>query len=358
MRLVSFERRRDGAFPGARGKVRSAGVEPARSTPEISEDAAPCAHRLGALIADGPRAGDVVDLNRALAVKLAMEDSPLPEAEADSVLPSDLLACLRHGAASIEAAARALDFALASLARFDGPDPQQTGMILPRRSVRLLAPVPRPGKIVCVARNYASHAKEMAPEPAPQEPSLFLKAPSAVIGPEDTIVLPRVSEQVDYEGELVAILGRSAREVSEAEALGCVAGYCAGNDVSARDWQGVRGQRFIGKSCDGFAPMGPALVTADEIPDPQNLAIRTIVSGETMQSARTSEMTFSVATLISFVSRLMTLEPGDAIFTGTPAGVGAGRTPPRWLRDGDVVEIEIERVGRLVSYVSGRRESA
>jgi acylpyruvate hydrolase len=169
-------------------------------------------------------------------------------------------------------------------------------------------------------------------------------------------VLPAASRRVDYEGELAAVIGASARRVSAAEALEYVAGYTAANDVTARDFQNVRGQHFIGKSCDSFAPMGPVLVTADEIPDPQDLELRATVSGETRQSARTKEMVFSVAALIAFASQLMTLEPGDVILTGTPSGVGAAQSPPRWLEEGDVVDVEIERIGRLRNYV--RRESA
>jgi 2-keto-4-pentenoate hydratase/2-oxohepta-3-ene-1,7-dioic acid hydratase in catechol pathway len=186
----------------------------------------------------------------------------------------------------------------------------------------------------------------------------FLKATSSVIGPEDDIVLPRASSSVDFEGELAVVIGRTAKGVSEADALAFVAGYTVANDVSARDFQGVHGQHFIGKSCDTFAPLGPALVTADEVPDPQDLGLRTIVSGEVMQSARTKEMTFPVAVLIAFASRLLTLEPGDVLLTGTPAGVGMARKPPRWLRDGDVVDVEIERVGLLRNFVTTEREHA
>jgi 2-keto-4-pentenoate hydratase/2-oxohepta-3-ene-1,7-dioic acid hydratase in catechol pathway len=164
-------------------------------------------------------------------------------------------------------------------------------------------------------------------------------------------VLPAAISRADYEGELAVVIGSSARNVDPERALERVAGYCTANDVSARDFQNVRGQHFIGKSCDTFAPLGPALVTTDEVPDPQDLGIRTTVSGEVLQSGRTKEMLFPVAEVVAFASRLMRLEPGDVILTGTPEGVGAARNPPRWLRDGDVVEVEIERVGRIVNYV-------
>ncbi len=362
MRLVTFEHRGERLpVPGTMtaGRV---GLEPhllavpAAPGLELGEAGSVSVRRLGALLTDGARAGDVVDLNRALAVRLALEDVGAPEAQADSMLPSDALSFLRHFDVSLGAARRAFEFALDAERRYDAPELARSGMIEARRAVRLVAPVPRPGKIVCVARNYAAHARELASEPPPEEPSLFLKAPSSVVGPEDEIVLPRASQQVDFEGELAVVIGRSAREVDAARALDHVAGYTVGNDVSARDYQAVRGQKFIGKSCDTFCPLGPALVTADEISDPQDLGLRTVVSGETMQSARTKEMSFPIAELIAFISRLMTLEPGDVILTGTPAGVGMARKPPRWLRDGDVVEIEIERVGRLVNVVTTGRE--
>jgi 2-keto-4-pentenoate hydratase/2-oxohepta-3-ene-1,7-dioic acid hydratase in catechol pathway len=176
-----------------------------------------------------------------------------------------------------------------------------------------------------------------------------------VIGPEDEIVLPRAVQQADYEGELAVVIGLPAHRVSANAAAASIAGYCVANDVTARDYQGVRGQRFLGKSCDTFAPLGPALVTADEVPDPQDLGLVTRLSGEMVQSARTKDMHFPVVEIIAFASRLMRLEPGDVILTGTPGGVGAARDPARWLRDGDVVEVEIERVGRLVNYVRAER---
>ncbi len=311
--------------------------------------------RLGVLIQIDPEDDAVVDLNRALAVKLAGNDAGAPEAEADSLLPPDMQTFLRHLPASLEAAHTAHAFALEALSRYDGPDVRRAGAVVPRRSVRLCAPLPRPGKIIGVARNYALHASEQGQRKPPQEPVLFLKATSAVIGPEDEIQIPEATHDVDYEGELAAVIGATAREVPAAEALTHVAGYCIANDVSARDFQNVRGQRFIGKSCDTFAPLGPALVTRDEIQDPQDLAIRTTVSGEVLQSGRTKEMLFPVAEIVAFASRLMTLEPGDVLLTGTPAGVGQARKPPRWLRDGDVVEVEIEKLGRLRNYVRERR---
>jgi acylpyruvate hydrolase len=350
VQLVTFERRGAGDPPAGRrdhslrdGTAGLVALEPAALGPR----------RLGSIVPSGEHAGGVVDLNRALAIKLAEEDAGAPEAEADSLLPTEMLAFLRRLPGSLAAARTALDFALDALSRYDAPDLLRAGAVEPRSGVRLCAPVPRPGKIVGVARNYPSHAAERGSASAPDQPVLFLKAPSAVIGPEDEIQLPRASARVDFEGELAVVIGARARRIEPSEAPACIAGYCVANDVTARDIQDDRGQRSIAKSGDGFAPLGPVLVTTDEVPDPQDLAIRTVLSGEVMQSARTKEMLFGVAALLAFASQLMTLEPGDVILTGTPAGVGAARTPPRWLRDGDVVEVAIERVGRLRNYVRG-----
>lgn len=312
----------------------------------------PGARRLGAIVPTGPHAGDVLDLNRALAVRLATEDAGAPEAEADSLLPTSMLGLLSAGAPSLAIARDAFTWAIESLRRFDRPDLERGAVVLPRRRVRLHAPVPRPGKVIGVARNYPAHAAEQGGE-RPTEPVLFIKASSSVIGPEDDIVLPAASRAVDYEGELAVVIGRNARHVAAAEAADHVAGFTIANDVTARDYQGARGQRFLGKSCDTFAPMGPALVTRDAMDDPQKLRIETRVSGALRQSATTAEMIFPVAELIAFASRLMTLEPGDVILTGTPAGVGAAASPPRYLRDGDFVEVEIDGIGRLHNAVRG-----
>lgn len=359
MQLVTFERSDESSAIAGLGDVAAVSSQGRLANAALGFDtlefSRPGVRWLGALLPPGPHAGDVVDLNRALAVKLASEDVGAPEAEADSLLPSDMLGFLRRGRASLAVAENALAWALDALLRYDAPDLLGAGVVLPRRSARLCAPVPRPGKILCVARNYLAHAAERGSPERPEEPVLFLKPASAVIGPDDDVLIPRVSEQVDYEGELAAVIGSTARNVVADEALEHVAGYTAANDVSARDFQNVRGQQMLGKCCDTFAPTGPALVTRDEIPDPQDLSIRTTVSGEPRQDARTKEMVFSVAELVAFASRLMTLEPGDLLLTGTPAGVGAAASPPRWLRDGDVVDVEIEHIGRLRNHVRDDR---
>ncbi len=212
----------------------------------------------------------------------------------------------------------------------------------------LQAPVVDPQKIICIGLNYRNQAVESGMA-IPEEPIVFCKFPTAVIGPEQSIQLPSISEEVDYEVELVAVIGRRARNVSEAEGLSCVAGYTVGNDVSARDWQLKKpgGQWMMGKTFDTFAPIGPTLVTSDEVPDVNNLAIKLRVNGETMQDSSTSELIFGIGKLVSYLSQVFTLEPGDLLFTGTPPGVGFARKPPIFLKPGDVCEVEIERLGVL-----------
>jgi len=316
----------------------------------------PGTRRLGAVMPPGLHAGDIVDLNRALTVRLATEDAGAPEAEADSLLPSDLTALLLGGEPAMAIARDAFTWAVDSLRRFDRPDLERGRVVIPRHNTHLHAPIPRPGKVIGVARNYAAHASERGADP-PVEPVLFIKASSSVIGADDDVVLPTASHAVDYEGELAAVIGRRSRDVTEASALEYVAGYTIANDVTARDFQNTRGQHFLGKSCDTFAPMGPWLVTRDEIGDPQKLRLETRVRDERRQAASTAEMIFPVARLVEFASRLMTLEPGDVLLTGTPAGVGAAADPPRYLEDGDFVEIEIEGIGRLHSHVRSARRA-
>ena len=215
--------------------------------------------------------------------------------------------------------------------------------------VELLAPLPRPGKILAAGVNYRSHGEEQSKAP-PDRPVIFAKMPTAVIGHGAEIRWsPSLTQAVDFEAELAVVIGRTCRRVSEAAALDHVAGYTCLNDVSARDLQYADKQFVRGKSLDTFCPMGPWLVTADEIPDPQALRLRSLVNGEVMQDASTAEMIFGVAALVSFCSQAMTLEPGDVIATGTPAGVGWFREPKRMLRDGDQVVVEIERIGRLAN---------
>ncbi len=217
--------------------------------------------------------------------------------------------------------------------------------------VRLRAPLLRPGKIICVGLNYSDHAAEQGVKP-PASPVIFSKYANAVVGPEEAIRLPRASVQVDYEAELAFVIGRRTKHVSEAEAMACVAGYTVCHDVSARDFQFGDGQWTRGKTCDTFCPIGPALVTADEVPDPHALDIELRLNGTTMQKSNTRQLIFSIPFLVHFLSQSMTLEPGDLVSTGTPPGVGCFRKPPVYLKAGDTVEITVERVGTLRNPVA------
>ena len=227
-----------------------------------------------------------------------------------------------------------------------------SGQVIPADRVKLLPPIPNPEKVICVGLNYADHAKEGGMEP-PGEPVLFCKFPTAVRADGDTIFLPRLSQEVDYEAELVVVIGMGGRYIAKENALRHVAGYCCGNDISARDWQLRKpgGQWLLGKSFDSFGPLGPALVTADEVPRPDNLRIQLRLNGKTMQESSTSQLIFPVEELIAYSSAVCTLSPGDVIFTGTPAGVGCTRKPPIFLKPGDVLEVEIEHLGILRNSV-------
>ncbi|MEV5505282.1 fumarylacetoacetate hydrolase family protein [Streptomyces orinoci] len=216
------------------------------------------------------------------------------------------------------------------------------------RGLRTGPPLARPGKIVCVGLNYRSHVREIGAR-MPMEPVLFLKAPDTVTGPEDTVLVPRGSTRTDWEAELAVVIGRTLRHArSEEEGLAAVAGYTVANDVSERAFQLERGGQWDkGKNCETFNPLGPWLVTADEVPDPQALRIRTWVNGRLMQDGSTADQIFPVGQLVAYISRFMTLYPGDVINTGTPAGVALGRPDPKpYLRAGDLVEIEIDGLGR------------
>jgi len=215
---------------------------------------------------------------------------------------------------------------------------------------RALPPPIRPGKIICVGLNYVDHGAETGLA-LPSAPLLFAKFGSSVIGHGASIVLPAGSDQVDYEAELGVVIGQPARDVPISAALDVVAGYTCVNDVSARDFQFADGQWLRGKSQDTFCPLGPVLVSADEVPDPQALPIECRVNGEVRQQASTADMIFGVAELISYISHGIALEPGDLIATGTPAGVGMSMEPPRYLAEGDVVEVAIAGVGLLRNHV-------
>lgn len=221
---------------------------------------------------------------------------------------------------------------------------------LPLDAVRLLAPVPRPGKFLAIGLNYADHVAEAGLE-APSFPVFFNKQVTCIVGPGDPIHRPRVSTMLDFEGELALVIGRRCRHVPASRALEVVGGYLVANDVTVRDWQFKAPTMTLGKSFDTHGPIGPWLVTADEVPDPQDLRILTRVNGQVMQDASTREMIFDCARQIETLSTAFTLEPGDIVSTGTPAGVGIARRPPVLLAPGDIVRIEIEGLGVLENPV-------
>ncbi|MHB1424786.1 MAG: fumarylacetoacetate hydrolase family protein [Gemmataceae bacterium] len=222
----------------------------------------------------------------------------------------------------------------------------------PAASVKLLAPIPDPPKIICIGLNYRDHAEESG-VPLPREPVLFSKFATALIGPGEAIRLPAVSREVDYEAELVLVVGKKGRHLKAADALSHLAGCTIGHDVSARDWQLKKdGKQWLaGKSFDTFAPIGPVLVTLDELGDPHELSIRLRLNGQTMQDSNTRQLIFRAGDLLAYISQVATLEPGDLIFTGTPSGVGFARKPQVFLKGGDVVEVEMEKIGVLRNHV-------
>lgn len=232
-----------------------------------------------------------------------------------------------------------------------GGAPPDAGARLPLAEVRLRAPLD-PGKFICLGLNYAEHVKEGGRD-LPEYPTLFLRVASSLLPPGGAILRPRVSADLDYEAELLVVIGRRVRDVPEAEALEAVFGYTAFNDASVRDFQHQTTQWTAGKNFDATGPFGPAIVTADELPPgAAGLAIRSRLNGQVMQDGNTRDMIFPVARVISYVSQVMTLEPGDVIATGTPAGVGAARTPPVFLKPEDVIEVEIEGIPTLTNPVA------
>jgi 2-keto-4-pentenoate hydratase/2-oxohepta-3-ene-1,7-dioic acid hydratase in catechol pathway len=264
------------------------------------------------------------------------DECALPAADLVPSAPRTIAELLAAGPAALDAL-RAAD---AGRVRREGR---------PLAELHLLAPVPRPGKVVAIGRNYRDHAAESGSEPPPA-PLIFAKFPTSVVGAgADIRWNTALTTQVDYEAELGVVIGARAREVSPEDALSFVLGYTCLDDVSARDLQFGDGQWTRGKSLDTFCPTGPVIVSGDEIGDARDLAIRCLVNGEERQAARTSDLYFGVAEIVSHCSKAFTLEPGDIIATGTPAGVGAFRKPPVWLADGDEVVVEIEAIGRLVN---------
>ena len=253
---------------------------------------------------------------------------------ADPAIPPDMLGLLAGGGAMLDRARAAVTNA---------------GARIPLAAVTIEAPIPRPGKVLAIGLNYRDHAAESGQE-LPKHPVVFAKATTCVTGPGKPVHRPKASASVDWEGELCFVIGRNARHVAAAEAPSYVAGYMIGNDISVRDWQFHSPTWMIGKSFDTHGPTGPWLVTRDEV-DAANLGIRTFVNGEMVQQSNTNQLIFDVGAIIEYLSTACTLEPGDVVFTGTPAGVGVSRKPPRFLKAGDAVRVEIDGLGVLENPV-------
>lgn len=231
----------------------------------------------------------------------------------------------------------------------------EAGAILPADKVCTLAPVPRPGKFFCIGLNYRDHAEESGMD-IPTRPLIFSKFSSCVVGPGAQVELPPGAKEVDYEAEFGVVIGRRTKNISKDKALDAVLGYTNINDVSARDFQFADGQWQRGKACDTFAPMGPYILTADLVPNPEELSIRFRLNGETLQDSTTAQLIFGVAELVADLSQFFTLEPGDVIATGTPPGVGFARKPPIYIKEGDMMEVEVEGLGVLTNPVVGPRQ--
>lgn len=293
--------------------------------------------RLGAVWRD-----TVLDL-RALSLDMAAQRTKRPRGEA--LLPGTMLELIDGGPALWARAQEVWDYGRKLVDRLDPADLRRRGVARPLARARLLAPLPRPRKnIFCMGRNYAEHAAERGAAP-PERPVFFTKPPTAVVGPGAPVVHHAATQALDYEVELAVVVGRPGRDLTPEAALLHVFGYTIVNDVTARDLQKAHQQWFKGKALDTFCPMGPALVTVDEVPDPQALGIRLRVNGQIRQEATTGQMIFDVATLLTVLSLGMTLEPGDILATGTPSGVGAATGA--YLKPGDVMEAEIDSLGCL-----------
>ncbi|HZH58824.1 MAG TPA: fumarylacetoacetate hydrolase family protein [Metabacillus sp.] len=287
----------------------------------------------------------VIDLNTAYCSLLVSKGKLRAEKIAEAFVPVEMTEFLQGGPESINEAKKAVVYALKNRVNEKG-----RMLVFPVFEVKIEAPVPSPGKMICVGHNYREHILEMKRE-LPPYPVVFAKYANTVVGPQDDIPFHPISEQLDYEAEFAFVIGQRARNVSQKEALNYVAGYTIVNDVTYRDIQRRTLQWLQGKAVDGSAPMGPWLVTADELTDPSGLDIVLTVNGEERQRSNTANLVFSVQYLVEFLSNLMTLEPGDIILTGTPGGVGVARDPQVFLKDGDIVRIEVDQVGVLENKV-------
>lgn len=293
----------------------------------------------------------VIDLNYAYQAQLKAQGKYRYKEIAHAYVPAITDELFQGGKESLVLAQGAIDFIL------ENPDSFDNKVIYNRSEVKIEAPVQKPGKIICVGHNFRKHIQEMGRE-IPTHPVIFAKFANTIIGPEDDIPYYPISDQLDYEMEFAFVIGKQARNVSEEDALDYVAGYTIANDVTYRDIQRRTLQWLQGKTVDGSLPLGPHLVTADEIGDPAGLEMVLKVNGEVRQSTNTDDFVFNVPKLVSFLSGLLTLEPGDLVLTGTPGGVGFAMNPPQFLKDGDVVTIEIEKIGVLENKVKAVKQPA
>jgi acylpyruvate hydrolase len=291
----------------------------------------------------------VIDLNYAYQAKLQAEGQYRYEKIAEAYVPSAMTEFLQGGSESLSIAKEAVTYALENEPSF------KHQIVYSYDEVKVEAPVPAPGKMICVGHNYREHILEMGRE-IPSYPVIFAKYNNTIIGPQDDIPFFPISEQLDYEAEFTFVIGKQARNVKEEDALDYIAGYTIVNDVTYRDIQRRTLQWLQGKTVEGSAPMGPWLVTSDELTDPSGLEMVLTVNGEERQRTNTANQVFTPQYLVAFLSNLMTLEPGDVILTGTPGGVGIARNPQVWLKDGDVVQISIDKVGVLENKVSAVKE--
>jgi acylpyruvate hydrolase len=308
-------------------------------------------HREGQARTGAQIDGQIIDLNRAYRAMLRDGSNDEELAVADARVPTDMIGLLQGGETSLRAARDALAF-IGSQFEAGNRVGRLDGIVFACDQISLLSPVLRPGKVICLGLNYRDHAAE-AGMAVPDYPILFHKVAGSLIGHNQSIIVPRISSQIDYEGELAVIIGKRGKYITEQNALAYIAGYCVANDVSARDLQFRTSQWTSGKMLDTFGPLGPALVTKDEVPDPHTLAIKTILNGQVMQDSSTAHMLFRIPQIIKYISEIVTLEAGDVIMTGTPPGIGSTRKPQVFMKSGDTVTVEIERLGILTNPLVG-----
>jgi len=288
--------------------------------------------------------GGFLDVNLACTAMMAKRGDSEPARLADVLMPSDAVAFFKGGKRTLELAHDVVAFAT------ETPAAERVDYVHDIATVRRLSPVPHPGKIVCVGRNYSDHVAEMKRD-VPTIPVIFAKLANTVCADGDGVPFPLVSDDLDYEAELAIVIGKQGRYISEVDAMDYVAGYTGLNDITVRDWQHRTPQWLQGKSFDKSAPIGPVVVTKDEILNPDHIDIKLWLNGELRQHANTNQMIFNIPHLISFISQVMTLEPGDIIATGTPGGVGAAMNPKGFMKIGDVVKVEIEGIGVLQNQI-------